>query len=252
MLKEKQRLEQQISSLQKQLEQYPEGDFFCVKNGPYYKWIHKLYKKQINISKKNREFAAQMAMKKYLTLHLQDLREEKEAIDLYLTHHNSSPHTEQLLAGCPEYSTLLSSFQPLSQELTDWMYATYNHNPQFPEHLTHTTISGHLVRSKSEALIATFLHMNHIPFRYECELHLGSSILYPDFTIRHPRTGKLYYWEHFGLMDDPSYSKKAFSKLHLYTTHGIIPSFHLITTYETKLLPLTSQTIEKLIHEYFL
>lgn len=35
-------------------------------------------------------------------------------------------------------------------------------------------------------------------FRYECLLKLGDSAYYPDFTIKHPKTGKTYYWEHFG------------------------------------------------------
>ncbi|MFQ8777759.1 MAG: hypothetical protein ACLR78_10425 [Roseburia sp.] len=63
------------------------------------------------------------------------------------------------------------------------------------------------MRSKSEAMIAMLLHLNAIPYRYECALSLGGVTLFPDFTIRHPVTGVLYYWEHFGLMDDPAYAK---------------------------------------------
>lgn len=72
------------------------------------------------------------------------------------------------------------------------------------------------------------------------------------FTIRHPKTGEVFYWEHFGLMDNPTYSKNAYSKLQLYTNHGIIPSIQLITTYETKEHPLTAETIEKIVENYFL
>ena len=96
------------------------------------------------------------------------------------------------------------------------------------------------------------LYTRKIPYRYECILHLGDSILYPDFTIMHPRTYKLYYWEHFGLMDNADYMQTAFSKLQLYGSHGIIPSIQLITTYETKDHPLSSEDIEKIIEYYFL
>ena len=58
-------------------------------------------------------------------------------------------------------------------------------------------------------MIAMLLHLNAIPYRYECALSLGGVTLFPDFTIRHPGTGALYYWEHFGLMDDPAYAKNA-------------------------------------------
>lgn len=132
------------------------------------------------------------------------------------------------------------------------MTSPYEHNTKYKEQLIHKTSSGNLVRSKSEAMIDMFLYMNRIPFRYECALQLGDTTLYPDFTIRHPQTGELYYWEHFGRMDDPFYYKNVFSKLHLYTSHGIIPSIHLITTYETKENPLSSEIIEKIIEHYFI
>lgn len=111
--------------------------------------------------------------------------------------------------------------------------------------------SGNLVRSKSEALIDMALYIHKIPFRYECALNLGGITLYPDFTLRHPQTGEFFYWEHFGLMDDESYSQNTCSKLQLYTSCDIIPGVHLITTYETKEFPLSTKTIEKTIDYYF-
>lgn len=83
-------------------------------------------------------------------------------------------------------------------------------------------------------------------------LQLGDSIVYPDFTIKHIATGDIYYWEHFGMMDNTKYAQNACSKLQLYTSNGIIPTIHLITTYETKEHPLSSEDIEKIIEHYFL
>lgn len=96
------------------------------------------------------------------------------------------------------------------------------------------------------------LHVNSIPFRYECELQLGETTLYPDFTLRHPLTGNLFYWEHFGMMDNPAYCRNVSSKLQLYFSHGIIPSINLITTYETKDDPLDVEIVEGIIQHYFL
>lgn len=96
------------------------------------------------------------------------------------------------------------------------------------------------------------LYTNQIPFRYECALSLTSTTIYPDFTIRHPRTGETFYWEHFGMMGDPDYSQKAFHRMQLYNSNGIIPSIHLITTFETLEYPLNYETIEKIVKEYFL
>ena len=117
--------------------------------------------------------------------------------------------------------------------------------------MIHRTASGHFVRSKSEALIDLTLFTNKIPFRYECELKLDNIILYPDFTILHPKTLEIYYWEHFGKMDDLDYRKNAGSKLQLYCNNQILPSANLITTYETKDTPLDSQQIQEIINYYF-
>lgn len=152
----------------------------------------------------------------------------------------------------PEYKALLVPyFTPQSQEVSEWMNASYERNPKHPELLIHKSSSGNLVRSKSESLIDTFLFLNKIPFRYECALQLGEITLFPDFTIRHPKTGAIFYWEHFGLMDNPTYSQNVFSKLQLYASHGIIPSIQLITTYETKENPINADIIEKIITYYF-
>ena len=80
---------------------------------------------------------------------------------------------------------------------------------------------------------------------------IGTNI-YPDFTIRHPRTGKTFYYEHFGMMDDPRYSKNAYTKLQLYNSNGIFQSAQLITTFETKTNPLSSDAVENIIKQYFL
>ncbi len=90
------------------------------------------------------------------------------------------------------------------------------------------------MRSKSEAMIDMVLRIRKIPFRYKCLLELGGISFYPDFTIRHPVTAAVFYWEHFGIVDDPKYCQKAYSKLYTYFSYGIIPSINLIITYETR------------------
>lgn len=254
MFKESQKLTAQINSIKKQLEQLPSGTLICARNGKNYKWHIYDPPNTVYLSKKQRVLAEQLALKKYLSLKLNDLVHKQKAIDAFLNCHISETDTaEKLLTENPEYQRLLSSyFRPQNQELSEWMQSDYETNNRFPEQRTHKTVSGNLVRSKSEALIDMILYTNHIPFRYECCLRLNDTVLYPDFTIRHPATGKLYYWEHFGLMDDPVYSKNAFSKLQLYSSHGIIPSINLITTFETQEHPLSSEEIDYTIKRYFL
>ena len=77
-------------------------------------------------------------------------------------------------------------------------------------------------------------------------------MIYPDFTIRHPKTGKIYYYEHFGRMDDASYCKKACAKLELYSLNGIMPTIQLLATFETSDNPLTPEAVEQLVKQYFI
>ena len=252
--KAQKKLEQNLQSIQDQLQTLPEGKLVCSRNHNRYKWYISDGHTKVYLPKKERKLAEQLAVKKYLTTLQNDLLNEKKAIDSYLKHFNSDTHQAQrLLTEESGYQQLLAPyFIPLSQELSAWMNSPYEQSTKYPELLIHKTISGHYVRSKSESMIATSLHINHIPFRYECALSLGSSIIYPDFTIRHPHTGQFYYWEHFGRMDDPSYYKNVYPKLMLYNSHGIVPSLQLITTFETMDNPLTFDTIEKIITDYFL
>lgn len=118
--------------------------------------------------------------------------------------------------------------------MLDWINSQYEICNKYPEKRIFKTASNHMVRSKSEVLIDMALYTNKIPFRYECELNLGELIIYPDFTIKHPKIGKIFYWEHFGRMDDQKYAQNTASKLKNYIENGIIPNIDLITTYEAK------------------
>lgn len=248
------RLQTQISHLQTELKKYPDGHLICSKNQSRCKWYQSDGHNKVYIPKSNRLLAEQLSVKKYLSLLLEDLKNEQRAIEFYLRHHKTNVgRAEKLLTDTSEYQNLLKPyFTPLSQELSDWIHAPYEHNLLYPEQLIHKSISGNFLRSKSEAIIDMLLFVNKIPFRYECSLVLGEVTLYPDFTIRHPHNGTTFYWEHFGLIDNASYSANAFSKLQLYATHKIYPSIQLITTYETKEHPLTTDTVEKIISDFFL
>lgn len=253
MLSEQDRLDKQINSIKKQINSLPPGKLICSHTGKYAKWFQSDGHTKSYIPKENQKLAEALAIKKYLSLSLDDLENEKKAIEFYLRHSSRHGKAEQLLIQESEYKHLLAPyFTPLSEKLSNWANEPYEHNLLYPEQLVHDNGFGNAVRSKSEAMIEMVLYMNKIPYRYECTLMLGEAVFYPDFTIRHPETGDVYYWEHFGLMDNQGYSQKAYNKLHIYSVHGIIPSIQLITTYETKEHPLTMGIIKNLVQQYFL
>ncbi len=248
------RLKKEIHSLQKQIKNYPNGTLICTKNGKYSKWYMSNGDKLCYISKKERGIAEELAVKKYYTSLLEDLLYKQKAITSYLRQYDPNHEkVNHLLSNTSGYNELLTPhFKSFSEEILQWINSSYDHSKNHPEQLIHKCLSGNIVRSKSEAIIDMALFINKIPFRYECALVLGDTIFFPDFTVRHPKTGNLFYWEHFGMMDDPSYSKSTFSKLQLYNSHGLTPSINLITTFETKNNPLDTQVVEKLIQHYFL
>lgn len=254
MQKEAERLGRDIAQIQKELKSLPEGKLICAQGRNCFKWYvsdghHKTY-----LPKKERVRAQQLAYKKYLSHLLEEVEQEKAAVELYLQHYSAKgKKSTSLLMNHPGYQELLSShFKPLSEELADWMHAPYQKNTNYPEHLIQETLDGNYVRSKSEAMIYQALYLHKLPFRYECALSIGGVVYYPDFTVRHPKTGKIYYWEHFGRMDDENYSHKVFSKLHFLNTHGITPGVQLITTYENGKNPIRQSEIENIIEKYFL
>jgi len=243
----------EATDIQSRLNHLPEGKLICVPNGSYVKWYHSLDGNITYIPKSQKDFAEKLAIKTYLLHRLHELQQELKSLNFYLRHHKESVmESTSMLAHTSPYAPLLTKyFKPISDELDTWAMKLYESNPSHPEQLVHKTCNNLLVRSKSEAQIAMYLYTNKIPFRYETPLVLDGHIIYPDFTIRHPITGDFFYWEHYGLWDYEDYRRQAFSKLQLFSHHGIYPGINLITTYETKQHPLSHETIEAFIQLYF-
>lgn len=191
------------------------------------------------------------------------LNETSEEIALIEAHQKKFSHTSSnrqissdlLLPTSPYYELLSAYFSAEKNKLPvsvqKWCCESYETNHSHPENLIHTTLAGHKVRSKSEVIIANLLYTNRIPYRYEAALQLNEFTVYPDFTILHPVSNKLFYWEHFGMMDKSAYCDAACNKLKTYCYNGIFPSMQLITTYETSKYPISSDQVQQIITQYF-
>jgi len=71
----------------------------------------------------------------------------------------------------------------------------------------HEALSGDMLRSKSEVIIANQLHERNCPFRYEQPLFAGDGTLrLPDFTVTWK--GKTFFWEHLGMLDLTEYAEE--------------------------------------------
>lgn len=253
--KEKLYLDQRIRQLQDKIAELPEGTLCCARNGTRYKWYESIHGQKKYLSKKQFLLAKQLAEKKYLSVELEAMQQEQKAVDAYLAKslYPDYSRKQSQLIGNPEFQRLLgAAFFPQQEQAGRWMTEAYQTNPKMQDQLIHKTYAGIGVRSKSEALIANALFANKIPFRYENYIKIQNVELYPDFTICHPVTGNIYYWEHFGMMDDEAYARKTASKITLYQSGGITPTVQLIMTFETKKNPLDFEYVETLIRHYFL
>lgn len=257
LVAESKRLEAQIKQLQTELERYPEGKLQCRPNGKYQKWFVNDGHNIIYIPRKKHHLLTKYATHEYLSCSIDDLINQKQLIDSYLFSYSKRiSKTDKFLSKHPQVVQFLQPYFSESQnhpaQIKTWLNTPFESNPSHPEHLIHNCPSGHKVRSKSEAIIAASLYSYKIPFKYECPLFLDDMVYYPDFTIMHPLTLSIYYWEHFGLMDESSYIDTATKKIHKYALNGILPNINLIITCETKTSPLDFIAVSSIIHSILL
>ena len=234
------------------------------------------------IRKKNLNFAKTLAQKDYEENIIPLLQKEITVLEEYLTQtSNGRAISEFYESLCPARRCLITPVTLTDdQYAASWQKVSWTGRPFSPDAPLLYTARGERVRSKSEVIIADTLFRQKIPYRYEFPLTLRRSseapfhsdfdklnhcisgsgnhttaigdtvTLHPDFLCLNTRTRAEFFWEHCGLMDDPTYSKNTAGKLRLYTENGILPGRNLIITMETKTEPPTAQVLEKLIAEY--
>jgi hypothetical protein len=101
----------------------------------------------------------------------------------------------------------------------------------YAEHLIHRTEKGHMVRSKSELVIANMLHQMNIPYEYERVLAgtVAPGRLRPDFSFVDP-AGDLILWEHLGMLGRDDYRRAWEWKREWYERNGYRQGMTLFTT----------------------
>ncbi len=235
-------IEGDLELVESELLTLPPGKLISTINGKRTKWYISDQSNTTYLPKSGQQLAALLAKKKYLTTKKQVLKSELKALQQYSKYHKDNYQLiyDDMLTDS-RYSPLFNDMEKNSTSIPSvaaWLNTPYDPNPYHPEKLTHNTISDLVVRSKSEALIANLLIHKNIPFKYECPLVLDGQTFYPDFTILNPRDFKIWYLEHFGIMDNEQYVGTCCKKLQAYCKNGIYPDYNLILTYESDEFPL--------------
>lgn len=101
----------------------------------------------------------------------------------------------------------------------------------YAEHLIHRTDKGHMVRSKSELVVANKLFSLGMDYHYEriVEGAARPGKLRPDFTFIDPG-GDIIIWEHLGMMGRDDYRRGWEWKKKWYSENGYEEGITLFTT----------------------
>ena len=153
-------------------------------------------------------------------------------------------------------ATLLSARRPengqikqVNSSLFEGMFhavpdALLQRSDWYAEGRVHEALTGDMVRSKSELIIANLLAERGISFEYEMPLLAPDGTMYlPDFSIVHQ--GEKWFWEHWGMMSEADYRAHRQAKLAWYDEH--FPG-HLIETFESATL---SRDAARIVEEKF-
>lgn len=248
-----------LRTLEKRISELPEGTLkYKTKHGKMY--FYRQVKqtkgwKEIYIKKQDGEIAKQLAQKSYLQKTVRVLQEQLRALYNFKASYDDIA-LDRIYDELPEERKQL--IEPLTgsvqSRIRAWEEENYQPYDAYPEHKIYETDRGELVRSKSEVIIANLLHQyrKDIDYKYERPLMLrtknsGEITVHPDFTIINRNTGRIYYYEHAGKMDDPKYGLDFVRKMDLYTANNILQGKNLLITYEAASAPLSLQSVRKII-----
>ena len=249
---------------QKALKAAPQGKLRISKSNGVLQYYHKSTSEKTGgryIHAKNKKLAQQLAQKEYD-------RKVFEAANLELKLLNRTLHQYEELQGQSKLVEMIFSrltkmrqklIKPVRQTdetfAAQWVNLSYEKKSFAEDAPKYATARGDFVRSKSENIIADTLYRLSIPYRYEFPVELKSEDgrrikLHPDFCCLNLRTRQEFYWEHFGMMDNPDYAEQAVGKLNLYAHNGFYLGKNFIITTETSKQPISTKLIEKIAKEF--
>lgn len=232
----------------------PEGSIYLQQSNNSTQYFRRINNCRKYIPKEDKKLIAELCSKKYSQIILKAAKQELNLIEDFMEKRNENVIKDIFSELSSSISDYIVPFDlPDKCFVRDWKNASFKTKGIEDDERIILTSNNIRVRSKSEAIIADLLNSHNIPYRYESQLILSSGIsnrilfFYPDFTILVPRTREELIWEHFGLMDNPSYVSNVIAKINIYSQNGYVLGKNLVCTFENKENPLQSSTVERII-----
>lgn len=244
-------LSRNIKENSRRLELLPEGNLNIYKDRKSLKCRHVFEnpngtgKLNRHIGKKNESLAAALSEATILNKLIKDDESNLLAIDTFLENFNLDERGKLNYKYQDEYYRLAETRNKnINIDFQEYLNNKYTTSTHMMHKKKIHTDAGIDVRSKSEASIVNILHEYGIPFIYEPVIHIKNANgeleqRVPDFIFIDPATGKLWMWQHFGIMDKPDYAAKNLGDLPLFQRSGWVLGQNLIVTTGTLEKPFT-------------
>ena len=253
-IEEQHRLENMLEMIGNELKTFPEGHLRCkINRGSIQYYCGNKY-----LNKKGHNLKVALAQKDYL----ESIKAAAEQ-NLNILKHFNARYQENIYSDIyrklhnGRKALIKPLILPIEDAITKWADEEYVPGSFDDNDRTeYYTRKGERVRSKSEKIIADELAEAEVPYKYEKPLYLNdwnkTKLFRPDFTVLNRSSGRCYYIEHFGMMDNISYYNNALNKLDIYEKNGLLIGRDIIIFHETSSAPLNIKTVRHYIQEYLI
>ena len=225
-------LEQELESLQKELNNLPEGSLYIYKRQ---KWVTFYMRSngQTRSIARDKDLIYGLARRAYVSLLIRFISE----FLVCLRSDYSNIRYDLFLA---EFDALFHKYErgdldidriTMTSNQYIWNSDHHSENPNRREELKYPTIGRVYMRSKSEQALGNLLERLHIPYRYESELVINGIAYHPDFIIMLP-SGRLFIIEHVGRLDLRKYNEDLILRLLSYNDIGLLIGRDVFFTFE--------------------
>ena len=235
----------------------PDGHVRCVQRGnrAEYYWRKKSDNTTgIYLSKGSLGTAEFLAQRTYDKAVLRYAREELARV-LNLLKHRQVHNMDRIYGSYSQMRQNLVTpiFKTDEQFIEEFRNTVYKGSDFRPGDKMFESQLGEKMRSKSEVLISGIFLDIGAPYLYDYPVNLEEfGTRYADFYVMNVRLRKLYYFEHFGMMDKPDYCAKNLDRILAYQKCGHFPGTDLIITHETDKSPLDLDLVRKIAEHYLL
>ena len=218
---------------------YPQYYFHCNQEEKY-------------LGKKDAGLISQLVQKEHIKIALKAARHEAEILkkDIIAYPRNTVEKVyDTLPAARKKYaSPLILNDCEYAQQ---WLSQPFDPKPFSKNAPVFYTLKGERVRSKSEVIIADKFFAKGIPYKYECPILIGETIIHPDFTILRLSDRKILYHEHCGKMGVPGYVNDMLERVNNYGRAGVFVGDRLFFTFESADQPLDMSWLDEFIEKNF-